>query len=69
MIIKACHLRLMKPIYCVDGTKLWLERHGLSWKQFCKEGIDSEVILATGDLMGIKLVEAVQWAQDHQNKR
>jgi hypothetical protein len=46
--------------YCVVGCRAFAERNGLDMKQFAREGIDAEVLLATGDAMAVKIVEYVQ---------
>ncbi len=43
--------------YCVSGCRLFAEKHSLNWRAFCHEGIDDEVLLATGDAMALKIVE------------
>lgn len=35
--------------YCVRGMKEFANRYNLDFRQFCEEGIDEEILLATGD--------------------
>lgn len=56
-IVKARHLQMMKPIYCVNGAEKFFKRHGLDWRKFVMEGIDANELLATDDYMAIRLVE------------
>lgn len=62
MKIKLEHLRSApglngRPGYCVTGAKAIAARHGLDWKTFCREGIEEEQLLATGDAFAARLVE------------
>lgn len=49
-----------KPGYCVTGIRAFAERYGLDVRAFAREGIDEEVLLATGDAMAIHIVEYVR---------
>jgi len=42
---------------CFQGSRPWLARHGLSWKEFLANGIEAEVLDATGDAL-VKRVTA-----------
>jgi hypothetical protein len=42
---------------CAKGVRQFLQRRGMSWTEFLKKGIDSDVLLATGDAMAIQVVE------------
>ena len=42
---------------CSRGARLFFERHNLDWSKFLAQGIDSELIAATGDAMGLKVIE------------
>ena len=53
-----CHLRDVG--YCVDGTRLFFIKHGLDWRDFKRNGIEPEKLIATNDIMAIKLAEAAQ---------
>lgn len=65
MIITLQHLKSM-PVagrrsgYCVRGTRLLLERYQLDWEDAKRNGIDAEVLLATGDAQAIALVDYVK---------
>ena len=48
-----------KSGYCVQGMHLFAARHGLTMRQLV-DGIDAEVLLATGDAMAERIV---QWAE------
>jgi len=46
--------------YCARGCRDWCARHGLSWEQMRREGLDAEAVAATGDAMALRLVEYVR---------
>lgn len=52
------HLRDVR--YCISGTRLFFIKHGLDWDDFKRNGIDAEKLIATNDIMAIKLAEAAQ---------
>ena len=43
--------------YCAKGVRAFLAGHGIDWLTFVREGIDEEVLLATGDQMALNVVE------------
>lgn len=55
MIVTVKHLRKAK--YCIPGTKMFFDRHGLNWRKFCREGLPEEEFIETGDKMALNLVE------------
>jgi len=60
MIITMEHVRRIH--YCSPGIRLFSKKHGIDLGAFCRNGIDEEVLLATGDQMAIDLVEeAIKW--------
>lgn len=46
--------------YCANQSRVWAARMGLSWSDFVFNGIDAEVLRATGDAMALKIVEHVE---------
>jgi len=42
---------------CVNGTRTWFARHGLDFREFLREGLDADTLLATGDAMALRVVE------------
>lgn len=58
LIITSTDLHEMK--YCSRGARRWFAHYELDWSDFVQNGIDAEVMLATGDAMAIKLVEFVK---------
>lgn len=52
--------------YCHGQAREWFARHGLSWREFLQQGVDSETLVATGDALAVHLVE---WAQTQEVQR
>ncbi len=46
--------------FCRGGSRRWARAQGLDWDKFVREGIESEVLEATGDGFAIALVK---WAR------
>lgn len=46
--------------FCVGGTRTFMERHGLDFKAFLREGLDAADLLATGDAMAERVVVHAQ---------
>jgi len=57
-IVKFEDIRVLD--YCWPGTRAWFEHHGLDYRQFVRSGIPAEQILATGDAMAARVVEAAK---------
>lgn len=43
--------------YCAEGARAWFAAHGLSWRDFVFNGIDADILTATGDPMALRVVE------------
>lgn len=43
--------------YCIKGTQEFFLKHNMDWDEFKRFGIESEIFLATNDIMAIKLAE------------
>lgn len=41
---------------CFQGSRPWLARHGLSWQGFLANGIEAEVLEATGDALALRVI-------------
>ena len=41
---------------CFQGARPWLARHGLDWQVFLAEGLDAEVLAATGDALALRVI-------------
>jgi hypothetical protein len=64
VIVTMRHLRTIpthnaRAGYCLPLTRRWFEQHKLDFRAFVREGVDEQVLLATGDGLAIALVE---WA-------
>lgn len=58
MIITINHIRAYG--YCAKGARTFFNNHHLSWHDFLKNGIDAELLLATGNALAIALVDDVK---------
>lgn len=45
---------------CSPGAREFCKRHNINWTKFITEGIPEEVLIATGDAMAMKMVEAAR---------
>jgi len=43
--------------HCVAGARTWFGEYDLDFRDFLKNGIDADVLLATGDAMAVQVVE------------
>lgn len=50
--------------FCVSGTRMFMERHGLDFKAFLRDGLDASDLLATGDAMAERVVVHAQGKRD-----
>lgn len=48
---------------CSRGARDFFIRHNLDWSTFLQEGIDEELLIATGDAMALQVVEAANGRQ------
>lgn len=46
-----------RPGFCAAGGRRWFARHQLDWRDFVRNGVDGDVLLATGDAFAIAVVE------------
>jgi hypothetical protein len=46
--------------YCRIGLRRFCAEHGIDWDRFMSQGIDSSVLLATGDAMALRLVNEIK---------
>lgn len=58
MIIRMRDIRAARM--CSRGARAWFLRHELDWPAFLRDGIDAEQVLATGDAMAFRVVEAAR---------
>lgn len=48
------HLRELR--LCGPGSKKWFEDHGFDWKDFVRNGLDADLLEATGDPFALEAV-------------
>jgi hypothetical protein len=46
--------------YCVKGQRRWAQCHGLDFVAYLTDGIDSEVLRATGDAFALKILARLE---------
>lgn len=61
MKIKMEHIRQARM--CSRGARDFFIRHNLDWNTFLREGIDEELLIATGDAMALQVVEVANGRQ------
>ncbi|MEH6413894.1 hypothetical protein [Pseudomonas sp. CGJS7] len=42
--------------FCAQGGRRWFAYYGLDWGAFVRDGIEAEVLEATGDALGARVV-------------
>lgn len=62
LIVTFEHLRTVPGMkrgagYCSGKSRDWFARHNLDWLDFVRNGIDAEILLATGCALAARLVE------------
>ena len=45
---------------CFQGARPWFRRHGLDWQAFLREGLDAEVLAATGDALALRVIAVAE---------
>lgn len=58
LVIRMEHVRAAKM--CSRGARSFFEAHNLDWDTFLREGLPAEAIVATGDVMALKVVEVAR---------
>lgn len=46
--------------FCNRGARQWFAQHGISWADFVRDGIDSNILIDTGDAMAADVVAAAR---------
>ncbi|WP_374439154.1 hypothetical protein [Pseudomonas panipatensis] len=54
--------------YCHRQSRAFFLEHGLDWQAFLQDGIEEELLLATGDALAAKLVEHAREVADGQQQ-
>jgi hypothetical protein len=52
--------RGMRPGHCRAGAKAWFAAHGIDWREFVRDGVPAQRLVATGDAFALEVVE---WAR------
>ena len=50
--------------YCPRAVKQWIIKHGFSWQDFLKNGIEADLVESTGDAMAKSIVKVVRESND-----
>lgn len=58
MIVRISHVR--KARLCNRGAREWFARQGWNWQEFLDNGIDADLLIATGDPYALRAVEAAR---------
>ena len=45
---------------CFQGARPWFRRHGLDWQAFLREGLEAEVLAATGDALALRVIAVAE---------
>lgn len=57
MIITLADVRTYQSRYCSTGIEAFCKKYDIDFNKFLTEGVEEEVLLATGDSMARKIVE------------
>lgn len=60
MIVTLDHVRRtpgfgVRDGFCAQGGREWFAFYGLDWGAFVRDGIEAEVLEATGDALGMRV--------------
>lgn len=55
---------IRKTGHCTRGAKLWFQKYGLDFRDFVQNGIEADVLLATGDQLAQQVVDAKRAKQE-----
>ena len=58
MKVRMEHIRQAKM--CSKGTRAFFERHGLDWCDFLKNGLEADILRATGDAMACRVADIAE---------
>lgn len=58
--IKITMLHVRQAKMCSSGAREFFKRHDLDWQKFLSEGLDSNLIEATGDAMALEVVKVAK---------
>lgn len=49
-----------KRKYCTKGIRLFCQKYGIDYQDFRLNGVDIEILIATGDSMALAVVEVAR---------
>lgn len=55
------HLRAAK--LCTRGGRAWSARHGISWTDFLRDGIEADRLRAVGDALAMRVIAEAEKEQ------
>lgn len=58
--VKVTMRHIREARMCSKGARAFFETHGLDWQEFLREGIDSDKLEATGDIMALNVVKVAK---------
>ena len=53
--------------YCAKQSRAFFAEHGLDWLAFVRQGVDAEVLLATGNALAAHLVAHARAVEEARN--
>jgi hypothetical protein len=61
VIVTLAHLRStpgfgVRDGFCAQGGREWFAYYGLEWSAFVRDGIEAEVLEATGDALALRVI-------------
>lgn len=65
LIVSISHARAAG--ICVTGSRAWFRSQGLDFRDFLRNGIDAEVLRATGDPIVARAVAEAEREKEQQN--
>lgn len=59
--VLVCYPRhIRQASLCMKGSRYWCEQNGVDWNDFVSYGIESDRLLASGDPIVLRVVEAAR---------
>lgn len=47
---------LRRARICFKGARPWFHQHGIDWQDFLRDGVEAEVLAATGDALALRVI-------------
>ena len=58
--VKVTMRHIRQATMCSRGARAFFQRHGLDWETFLREGLDADLIRATGDAMAMRVADIAE---------